>query len=100
VAVAAALAEAERLGYAAHGESSQTLEGFAEDIGRQLIHRAAELRRGSAAGAVVTGGEPIVRLAPPAIRGRGGRNQQLVLAALDELSGAAAMGEPPTASRW
>lgn len=98
VAVAAALAEAERLGYAAHGESSQTLEGFAEDIGRQLIHRAAELRRGSAAGAVVTGGEPIVRLAPPAIRGRGGRNQQLVLAALDELSGAAAMGEPPTAS--
>ncbi len=97
VAVAAALAEAERLGYVASGESSPTLEGYAEDIGRQLVRRAAALRQAAsrqaasrqaaAGGALITGGEPIVRLAPPAVRGRGGRNQQLVLAALDELAG-------------
>lgn len=86
VAVAAALAEAERLGYAAHGESSGTLEGYAEDLGRQLVHRAATLRQSPVAGALVTGGEPIVRLAPPEIRGRGGRNQQLVLASLAALA--------------
>ncbi len=34
---------------------------------------------------LITGGEPIVKLAPPDIRGKGGRNQQLVLAALEEL---------------
>jgi hydroxypyruvate reductase len=86
VAVAAALAEAERLGYAAHGESSRTLEGYAEDLGRQLVHRAATLRQSPVAGALVTGGEPIVRLAPPEIRGSGGRNQQLVLASLAALA--------------
>jgi hydroxypyruvate reductase len=86
VAVAAALAEAERLGYAAHGESSRTLEGYAEDLGRQLVHRAAALRQSPVAGALVTGGEPIVRLASPEIRGRGGRNQQLVLASLAALA--------------
>jgi hydroxypyruvate reductase len=100
VAVQAALAEAERLGYVAAGESSRILEGYADDIGRQLVYRVADMRRAarsearsearcgaaSSPGALVTGGEPIVRLAPPAIRGRGGRNQQLVLAALDEFS--------------
>ena len=84
VAVAAALAEAERLGYAVSGESSRTLEGDAEDLGRQLVQRAAALRVTQSVGALVTGGEPIVRLAPPEVRGRGGRNQQLVLAALEE----------------
>jgi len=34
---------------------------------------------------LITGGEPTVRLAPPEKRGKGGRNQQLVLAALDYL---------------
>jgi glycerate-2-kinase len=35
---------------------------------------------------LITGGEPTVQLAPPDIRGKGGRNQQLVLAALIELT--------------
>src|SRR5205085_4930830 len=35
---------------------------------------------------LITGGEPTVKLAPAEIRGKGGRNQQLVLAALIELS--------------
>ncbi len=34
---------------------------------------------------LITGGEPTVVLAPPERRGKGGRNQQLVLAALAEL---------------
>jgi glycerate-2-kinase len=34
---------------------------------------------------LISGGEPTVRLAPAEIRGRGGRNQQLCLAALAEL---------------
>jgi hydroxypyruvate reductase len=34
---------------------------------------------------LITGGEPTVTLAPAAIRGKGGRNQQLVLAALVEM---------------
>ena len=34
--------------------------------------------------ALISGGEPTVTLAPPAIRGKGGRNTQLVLLALIE----------------
>jgi glycerate-2-kinase len=34
---------------------------------------------------LISGGEGVVRLAPPAVRGRGGRNQQLALAALIEI---------------
>jgi glycerate-2-kinase len=41
---------------------------------------------GSGPDCLITGGEPTVRLAPADIRGKGGRNQQLVLAALTELS--------------
>ena len=32
-----------------------------------------------------SGGEPVVRLVEPALRGKGGRNQQLALAALEVL---------------
>lgn len=35
---------------------------------------------------LLSGGEPVVELAPPETRGKGGRNQQLVLAALDQLA--------------
>ena len=35
---------------------------------------------------MISGGEPVVRLAPRDQRGKGGRNQQLALAALKELS--------------
>ncbi|RPH80837.1 MAG: glycerate kinase, partial [Planctomycetaceae bacterium] len=34
----------------------------------------------------VSGGEPVVRLVEPRLRGQGGRNQQLVLAAMDRLA--------------
>src|SRR5262249_40176271 len=35
---------------------------------------------------LITGGEPVVRLVEPARRGLGGRNQQLVLAALQRMA--------------
>jgi len=37
---------------------------------------------------LITGGEPTVKLAPSEIRGKGGRNQQLVLAGLIEMQNA------------
>ncbi len=43
---------------------------------------------------LISGGEPTVRLVEASRRGRGGRNQQLVLAALAHLSAA---GNPPVA---
>ncbi len=81
VAVAAAAEEARRLGYHVTAHSATALEGPAEEIGRAL---AEQLRVMSATGqraVYVSGGEPVVRLVAAAKRGRGGRNQQLVLAA-------------------
>ena len=80
---------AERLGYNHVMHSSRESEGDAEAVGRRL----AEMLLGmlTAAGSahrtdcLITGGEPTVRLAPETFRGRGGRNQQLVLAAYQRL---------------
>jgi glycerate 2-kinase len=84
-AVGAAGAEAVRLGYATTAQSTNQLEGPAEEVAAQLARTARQLRQGSGPAAWISGGEPVVHLAPPEIRGRGGRNQQLVLAALREL---------------
>lgn len=84
-AVAAAAGEAVNRGYMTEQEAVTEFEGEANELGRRL---AAEARRmGNLAGrrALVSGGEPIVTLAPPDRRGKGGRNQQAVLAALQEL---------------
>jgi hydroxypyruvate reductase len=100
-AVAAAGEEAQRLGYTVVAESASRSEGPAEEIGCQLADRALEMRCGagvspasSKAGetpapqglisptCLVSGGEPVVKLVESSRRGMGGRNQQLVLAAL------------------
>jgi hydroxypyruvate reductase len=96
-AVAAAAKEAERLGYSVASESATHAEGPAEEIGRELAERALRMRVGTApqVGAAVqlppqlvaptcfiSGGEPVVKLVESSRRGLGGRNQQLVLAAL------------------
>jgi glycerate 2-kinase len=85
VAVDAAGVEAERRGYSHAMHAATKLEGAAEDVGRDLA--AMTLRMMSEAGpdCLITGGEPTVKLAPPQIRGKGGRNQQLVLAALTQI---------------
>jgi glycerate-2-kinase len=85
-AVDAAGLEAERLGYSHAMQSARTSEGLAEDVGRHLAEMALRMRREPGPDCLVSGGEPVVRLAPSNIRGRGGRNQQLVLAAVAALA--------------
>lgn len=84
-AVEAAVVEAERRGYHILRRAANSAEGQAEGVGRDL---AGELLAEADFGgrrAIITGGEPVVSLPPAERRGRGGRNQQLALAALAEL---------------
>jgi hydroxypyruvate reductase len=82
VAVDAAGIEAERRGYSHAMLAARHLEGPAEEIGAHLADMALRMRSESGPDCLITGGEPIVRLAPAEIRGKGGRNQQLALAGL------------------
>lgn len=87
-AVDAAGVEAERLGYSHAMDCATKSEGPAEEVGRRLAQMAERMRDAaepSEPDCLITGGEPTVTLAPPDIRGKGGRNQQLALAALQEL---------------
>ncbi|MEQ8791892.1 MAG: DUF4147 domain-containing protein [Pirellulaceae bacterium] len=85
VAVDAAGMEAERRGYSHAMTAATKFEGAAEDIGRHLAKMALQMQDHAGPDCLITGGEPIVRLVAEAERGRGGRNQQLVLAALEAL---------------
>lgn len=84
VAVDAAAAHATEMGYQVDSESAEACEGSAEEIGIRLadrIVRAAEDPKNESGVCLISGGEPTVKLAATDIRGDGGRNQQLVLAA-------------------
>ena len=85
LAVDAAGSEAARRGYSPALNAAIELEGEAESIGRRQAELALEMRRDNGPSAFISGGEPVVTLAPPEVRGKGGRNQQLVLAALVQL---------------
>jgi hydroxypyruvate reductase len=85
VAVDAAGIEAERLGYSHAMIAATDPEGPAEKVGRHLAKMAIRMRDEAGPDCLITGGEPTVTLADAAIRGKGGRNQQLALAALEEL---------------
>jgi hydroxypyruvate reductase len=85
VAVDAAGVMAERLGYNHAMTSATQPEGTAEDVGRHLASMALQMRAAGNPNCLITGGEPTVKLPPADRRGRGGRNQQLVLAALQQL---------------
>ncbi len=86
-AVAAAEAEARRLGYEIV-PSTVAAEAAAESVGEQLaaagVAAMAATRRDGRPRAIVSGGEATVRV--PAGHGRGGRNQQTVLAAIDAVT--------------
>ncbi len=84
-AVDAAGAAAERLGYRPAMAAATASEGLAEDVGRDLAQRALRMRSERGPNCLVSGGEPVVRLIEPERRGLGGRNKQLVLAALQTL---------------
>lgn len=77
--------QAEKLGYSHAMSASTTLEGAAEEIGRHLAKMLVHMQSHAGPDCLITGGEPTVKLAPAELRGKGGRNQQLVLAAAVEL---------------
>jgi hydroxypyruvate reductase len=80
-AVDAAGIEAERLGYSQAMISANRSEGSAEEIGRRLAEMALRMRREAGPNCLISGGEPTVTLIDESRRGKGGRNQQLTLAA-------------------
>jgi glycerate 2-kinase len=97
LAVDAAGIEAERRGYSHAMIAATNLEAAAEAIGVHHARMALEMLANPGPDCLITGGEPTVKLAPPEVRGRGGRNQQLVLAALIELM-AKGFGHAPSAT--
>lgn len=100
-AVDAAGVEAVRLGYAYVMSSASGPEGEAEAVGRQLADQARLIHDKPGPDSMISGGEPVVRLVDAAQRGLGGRNQQLVLAALMRLLESAGVRDlaSPEASR-
>jgi glycerate 2-kinase len=86
-AVDAAGVEAERLGYSHAMISAIKQEGTAEEVGRHLAAMAHRMRSEPGPDCLISGGEPTVTLVDEARRGKGGRNQQLALAAMAALGG-------------
>jgi glycerate-2-kinase len=97
LAVEAAGQEAVRLGYRPRKHVASQLEGATESVGRALASELIAMQPcvsgwalalgdgpnpdAEASDCLISGGEPTVNLADERIRGRGGRNQQLILAA-------------------
>ena len=84
---------AEHLGFNHAMQCATQSEGDAETIGKHVAKMVRNMLESSretvmdspAVNCLITGGEPTVTLAEEAIRGKGGRNQQLVLAAYQHL---------------
>ncbi len=89
VAVDEAGIRAEELGYNHAMQSSRSGEGMADEVGQHLAQMTVNMLRADPTkhrtDCLITGGEPTVKLAPSERRGLGGRNQQLVLAAYQQL---------------
>ncbi|MGE5193012.1 MAG: tRNA (adenosine(37)-N6)-threonylcarbamoyltransferase complex ATPase subunit type 1 TsaE [Deltaproteobacteria bacterium] len=87
VALAAAAETAARLGYRVESLGSAN-QGEAGQAGRELAERCLAIRTNLRCGepfCLLSGGEPVVHLAKTDRPRKGGRNQQLALAALDRL---------------
>jgi len=84
VAVDAAGIEAEKRGYSHVMHCATDMEGGAEQVGQHLMRMAIKMRNEAGPDCLITGGEPVVKLIDESQRGLGGRNQQLVLAAVAE----------------
>lgn len=89
-AVDAAGIRAEQLGFSHAMTAATRPEGSAESVGIHHAEMAISMLRDRDAGkstpdCLITGGEPTVQLVPAEIRGRGGRNTHLVLAAMKRL---------------
>jgi hydroxypyruvate reductase len=86
-ALNAAAEAAQRLGYQLAGVEADQ-RGVARDVGQALAERCLSLRSQPAPGrgwCWLSGGEPVVHLVPTDRPRRGGRNQELVLAAVERL---------------
>lgn len=84
-AIDAAGVEAVARGYQYLMNASRRSEGDATELGREMISRCFEWRAdANAPNCFISGGEPSVKLIDASHRGLGGRNQQLVLAALEQ----------------
>ena len=88
VAVDAAGQEAVRRGYRPALISAGASEGSAESVAQHIAQMALRMRDNPGPNCLISGGEPTVTLADAAERGIGGRNQQLVLAAMETLGDA------------
>lgn len=88
-AIDAAGIAAERLGYNHAMHAATDCEGPAEQVGVHLAEMAIAMVQAAPHApdpdCLITGGEPVVELIAREQRGRGGRNQQLVLAAMQHL---------------
>ncbi|MGE3316774.1 MAG: glycerate kinase [Planctomycetaceae bacterium] len=88
VAIEAAADCARKLGYAVESLGSLN-EGEARDVGRDLALRSRKIRNTRPTDqqpvCILSGGEPVVHLAKSGKPRKGGRNQELALAALIEL---------------
>jgi glycerate 2-kinase len=87
-AVDAAAQRATQLGYstrAVPADPSKGPERSAEEVGQQLADEAVAMHRDGKVDCWIGGGEPTVKLVKAESRGLGGRNQQLVLAAVERL---------------
>ncbi len=87
LAVDAAGIVAERLGYSHAMIVAAEPEGTAESVGEHLAAMARTMLAGPGPNCLISGGEPVVKLVAAGKRGKGGRNQQLVLAAGIALAG-------------
>jgi hydroxypyruvate reductase len=84
-AVDAAGVEAEQLGYSHAMIAATKPERSAEEVGRHLASMALRMRDEPGPDCLISGGEPTVTLVDEHVRGDGGRNQQLALAAFANL---------------
>ncbi len=98
-AVDAAGREAERRGYSHAMVAANSLEGRAEGVGQHLAEMALSMRSEPGPDCLISGGEPVVELVAAEQRGKGGRNQQLILAALEHLFSQAPDSDPADAVR-
>ena len=85
LAVDAAGLEAVKRGYRPAMLSADKPEGLVENIASHLATMALQMRDSEGPDCLISGGEPTVELVSASQRGRGGRNQQLVLAAGTQL---------------
>ncbi len=84
-AMSAAADTAARLGYRVTLQQVAQAQPDANEVGRAMGQELVQLSAGQGKACTISGGEPTLELVDAPRRGKGGRNQQLVLAAMATL---------------